>query len=80
MAKPQTFHVLASIKLDNEWNEWVWVGGFALVRDGETSPAAVAQDACRVVNVARDRTVQIEVYNPETKLYDQRYTFKPLAF
>lgn len=76
----RTFHVMASIKLDNEWSEWVSIAGFSLVREDGTDPEAVAHAACNIVHHERTRKVQVEVLNPVTKLYDQRYTYDPITF
>lgn len=75
-----SFHVMCSIKLDNDWNEWNSIPGFSLIREHDTDPRSVARDACMIVHHERTRKVQVQVYNPETKLYDLRYEFDPITF
>lgn len=75
---PRTFYVMAEVKLDNEWNEWCSLPGFALQRTMDTSYEKVARDACMVVHHERTRKVRVRVYNPATKLYDKEFVFDPV--
>lgn len=75
----RVFYVRRSIKLDNDWNEWVQIPAFSLTRDSETNSKWVAQQARMIVDHKHEHIVQVEVYNPKTKLYDLRYRYEPVV-
>lgn len=79
MTKTRTYHVMASVKLDNEWNEWTSLPGFALFCDAATTPEQAARRACMIVHHERTRKVEVQVYNASTKLYDLKFIFDPIT-
>lgn len=73
-------YVLVSIKLDNEWNEWTFVGGFSFNAVKGDSAKDAARRARQIVDHKGQETVEVQVLNRETKLYDQEFTFTPIKF
>lgn len=78
MAKTRTYHVMASIKLDSDWNEWTSLPAFALFCNEDVTPEQAARRACMIVHHERTRRVEVQVYNTKTKLYDMRFFFEPI--
>lgn len=72
--------VMASIKLDNDWNEWAHIGGFTVsVRGERDKDARAALIARGIVDHKREHTVEIEVLNKKSYVYDT-HRFEPLTF
>jgi len=73
-------YVLVSIKLRTGYNDWQSMGGFSFQMPSHASVEDVARRARFVVDRKYEETVQVQVLNPETKKYDQEFTFYKLEF
>lgn len=75
------FHVIVSVKLDNEWNEWVFVGGFSIASLGpDDTYEKAARRARLIVDRKGEDKVEVQVLNNDTKLYDRIFFFDPITF
>lgn len=72
--------VLVHVKLDNDWNEWAFIGAFSFAKSGTETPGRVATRAARIVDHKGEQIVRVEIYNPQTKLYADAITVKPIKF
>jgi hypothetical protein len=73
-------HVLVNVRLNNGWDEWQYVGGFSFNAPKWHTAEQVARHARFIVDRKAEETVRVEVFNPDTKLYDQEFVLRPMTF